>query len=81
MEGAACLVHSCCNGLLWCLQAYLLMTVAGAPQVFFIRDGMQFPDLVHSLQPNPKTNIQEGWRIVRTPCAPCYAPNDKSALS
>ena len=34
--------------------------------MFFIRDGMQFPDLVHSLQPNPKTNIQEGWRIVRT---------------
>lgn len=32
--------------------------------VFFIRDGMQFPDLVHALRPNPKTNIQEGWRIL-----------------
>ncbi|BDA47324.1 Catalase isozyme B [Coccomyxa sp. Obi] len=32
--------------------------------VFFIRDGIQFPDLVHSLRPNPKTNIQEGWRIL-----------------
>ncbi len=33
-------------------------------QVFFIRDGIQFVDLVHSLRPNPKTNIQEGWRIL-----------------
>ncbi len=29
-----------------------------------MRDGIQFPDLVHSLRPNPKTNIQEGWRIL-----------------
>lgn len=33
-------------------------------QVFFIRDGMQFPDLVHCLRPNPKSNIQEAWRIL-----------------
>ena len=33
-------------------------------QVFFIRDGIQFVDLVHCLRPNPKTNIQEGWRIL-----------------
>ena len=33
-------------------------------QVFFIRDGIQFVDLVHALRPNPKTNIQEGWRIL-----------------
>ncbi|CAL5220763.1 g2827 [Coccomyxa viridis] len=32
--------------------------------VFFIRDGIQFVDLVHCLRPNPKTNIQEGWRIL-----------------
>lgn len=32
--------------------------------IFFIRDGYQFPDLVHSLRPNPKTHIQEGWRIL-----------------
>jgi len=32
--------------------------------VFFIRDGMQFPDLVHALRPNPKNHIQEGWRIL-----------------
>jgi hypothetical protein len=31
--------------------------------VFFIRDGMKFPDMVHSLKPNPKNHIQEGWRI------------------
>ncbi|KAI8104311.1 hypothetical protein M9434_002869 [Picochlorum sp. BPE23] len=31
--------------------------------VFFIRDGMKFPDMVHSLKPNPKSHIQEGWRI------------------
>ncbi|KAI3816264.1 hypothetical protein L1987_15957 [Smallanthus sonchifolius] len=32
--------------------------------VFFIRDGMQFPDMVHALKPNPKSNIQEDWRIL-----------------
>ena len=32
--------------------------------MFFIRDGYQFPDLVHALRPNPKTHIQEGWRIL-----------------
>ena len=31
--------------------------------VFFVRDGMKFPDMVPALKPNPKTNIQEGWRI------------------
>ena len=33
-------------------------------QVFFIRDGYQFPDMVHALRPNPVNNIQEGWRIL-----------------
>jgi catalase len=32
--------------------------------VFFIRDGMQFPDLVHCLRPNPRNHIQEGWRAL-----------------
>lgn len=32
-------------------------------QVFFVRDGMSFPDMVHALKPNPKNNIQEFWRI------------------
>ncbi|KAE8701256.1 Catalase-2 [Hibiscus syriacus] len=31
--------------------------------VFFIRDGMKFPDMVHALKPNPKSHIQENWRI------------------
>ncbi|XP_050215798.1 catalase isozyme 1-like [Mercurialis annua] len=31
--------------------------------VFFIRDGMKFPDLVHAFKPNPKSHIQETWRI------------------
>ncbi|CAK0787184.1 catalase A [Coccomyxa viridis] len=31
--------------------------------VFFIRDGIKFPDMVHALKPNPKNHIQEGWRI------------------
>ena len=33
-------------------------------QVFFVRDGMKFPDMVHALKPNPKNHIQEGWRIM-----------------
>ncbi|CAM6088976.1 unnamed protein product [Calypogeia fissa] len=32
--------------------------------VFFIRDGMQFPEMVHALKPNPKTHQQEPWRIM-----------------
>ena len=32
--------------------------------MFFIRDGYQFPEMVHALRANPKNNIQEGWRIL-----------------
>ncbi|TYI19919.1 hypothetical protein ES332_A07G198500v1 [Gossypium tomentosum] len=32
--------------------------------VFFIRDGMKFPDMVHALKPSPKSHIQENWRIL-----------------
>lgn len=27
--------------------------------VFFIRDGISFPDMVHALKPNPRSHIQE----------------------
>lgn len=32
--------------------------------VFFVRDGIKFPDMVHAFKPNPKTNQQEMWRIL-----------------
>ncbi len=32
--------------------------------VFFIRDGIKFPDLVHSLKPSPRKHVQEGWRVL-----------------
>jgi catalase len=32
-------------------------------KVFFIRDAMKFPDLVHAFKPDPITNIQDGERI------------------
>ena len=32
--------------------------------VFFVRDAMKFPDAIHAFKPNPKSNIQENWRIV-----------------
>ena len=32
--------------------------------VFFIRDGIKFPDVIHAFKPNPKSNIQEYWRIL-----------------
>ncbi|XP_057974419.1 catalase isozyme 2-like [Malania oleifera] len=32
--------------------------------VFFTRDAMQFPDVIHAFKPNPKTNIQEYWRVL-----------------
>ncbi|PMU58237.1 catalase, partial [Pseudomonas sp. GP01-A3] len=30
--------------------------------VFFIRDAMKFPDMVHALKPDPRTNLQTGNR-------------------
>lgn len=39
-------------------------SIRPCPQVFFIRDGIQFTDLVHCLRPNPKNNIQEAWRVL-----------------
>jgi len=32
--------------------------------VFFIRDAKQFPDMVHSLKPDPKTNLQDPNRYL-----------------
>lgn len=32
--------------------------------VFFIRDAKQFPDMVHSLKPDPKTNVQHPRRYL-----------------
>lgn len=32
--------------------------------VFFIRDGIKFVDLVHSLKPSPRKHVQEGWRVL-----------------
>ncbi|MGV3640901.1 MAG: catalase, partial [Adhaeribacter sp.] len=32
-------------------------------KIFFIRDAMKFPDLIHSQKPDPITNIQSGERI------------------
>lgn len=31
--------------------------------VFFIRDGIRFPDAIRALKPSPKTGRQEWWRI------------------
>ncbi|MBL2516179.1 catalase, partial [Klebsiella pneumoniae] len=32
--------------------------------VFFVRDAMKFPDVIHAFKPNPKSHIQENWRIL-----------------
>jgi len=31
--------------------------------VFFIRDGIRFPEMIRALKPNPVTGVQEWWRI------------------
>ncbi|XP_004366029.2 catalase isozyme 2 [Capsaspora owczarzaki ATCC 30864] len=31
--------------------------------VFFIRDGIRFPEMIRSLKPNPLTGVQEWWRV------------------
>jgi len=32
-------------------------------KVFFIRDAIKFPDLIHAFKPDPVTNVQDGMRI------------------
>ncbi|KAJ8749089.1 hypothetical protein K2173_013696 [Erythroxylum novogranatense] len=32
--------------------------------VFFNQDAMKFPDTIHAFKPNPKSHIQEMWRIL-----------------
>ncbi|WP_413382577.1 catalase [Alkalihalobacillus sp. 1P02AB] len=32
-------------------------------KIFFIRDALKFPDLVHAFKPDPVTNVQDGERI------------------
>jgi catalase len=45
--------------------------VGSSLPVFFIRDGMKFPDLIHALRPAPNTNLSEPdrfWEFIsRTP--------------
>ena len=31
--------------------------------IFFVRDAMKFPDVIRAFKPNPKSHIQENWRI------------------
>ncbi|KAM1318118.1 hypothetical protein ACFX13_003420 [Malus domestica] len=32
--------------------------------LFFVRDAMKFPDVIHAFKPNPKYHIQEYWRVL-----------------
>ena len=62
-EGRAC---ECAEGAALDARASLAVLADRThprPQVFFIRDGMKFPDLVHAFKPNPKSNQQEWWRM------------------
>ena len=63
---------ACLAGVIsWCLVfATMPLTLSGPAfagndiPVFFIRDGIKFPDLVHSLKPSPRKHVQEGWRVL-----------------
>jgi catalase len=32
-------------------------------KIFFIRDAIKFPDMIHAFKPDPVTNRQEAWRF------------------
>src|SRR3712207_5994575 len=32
-------------------------------KIFFIRDAIKFPDMIHAFKPDPVTNRQEPWRF------------------
>ena len=52
-------------GKYWGSESSMLKScIIFCAQVFFIRDGFKFPDLVHALRPNPANNIQEAWRFL-----------------
>ena len=52
----------CMNSLAFLLCSYTSQgnwdLVGNSIPVFFIRDGAQFPDLVHAKRPNPKSHVQ-----------------------
>lgn len=41
----------------------LLLTLGNNLPVFFIRDTIKFPDVIHSLKPDPVTNVQDPNRF------------------
>ena len=47
-----------------CIQQGNFDIVGNNFPVFFIRDGIQFPDVIHAFKPNPKSHIQEYWRVL-----------------
>jgi hypothetical protein len=62
-----CVVYAL-QSLLHCVRAVLHSAVTvlwlqgNNMPVFFIRDGISFPDMVHALKPNPRSHIQ-GERV------------------
>ena len=50
--------------------------------VFFIRDAIKFPDMVHSLKPSPITNKQDPQSLLRLlqPCARKHSHADSGLL-
>lgn len=49
--------------------------------VFFIRDGMKFPDMVHALKPNPRNHIQGAFTLLPVPTIlPAQLPLNVSVL-
>ena len=44
-------------------------------KVFFIRDAIKFPDMIHAFKPDPVTNRQEPWRFFDFVSNPGSAPH------
>jgi catalase len=50
--------------------------------VFFVRDGISFPDTVHALKPNPRNHIQGVYRSSHVCCVQLpWATTRCSAMS
>ena len=52
------------------LNARSTLQVGNNIPVFFVRDAIKFPDLVHSLKPSPRKHVQVDYCFQPCPAAP-----------
>ncbi len=67
----------------WLCPSHLwfLLQVGNNIPVFFVRDAIKFPDLVHSLKPSPRKHVQVSQRCTTQPTSPLNSAHCSSTVS